>query len=133
TVRLSSLGRPTWEWEPESGTWLRSEGTTPATDASGSRLSAKNVVVVEVPTFDSGYDAQGGEPVPGLELEGRGPALLASGGRTLEVEWTKESTTDPLLLETEDGAAAELVPGSTWVELMPADGGSYQVGRAPTR
>ena len=37
---------PTWTWDAGSGTWLRSEGSAPATARSGARLSAVNVVSI---------------------------------------------------------------------------------------
>jgi hypothetical protein len=49
SFRLSAQSRPSWTWDGGSGTWLRSEGGSPATSASGVRLSAVNVVAITAP------------------------------------------------------------------------------------
>lgn len=118
---------PSWTWDEASARWLRSEGSQPAVSASGERLSATNVVVIAVTSFDSGFDAQGGAPVPDLALVGSGAGTLATGGRTVAVTWSKADRDSPLVLATADGAVATLAPGNTWVELVPLPGGTYSV------
>lgn len=129
TVSLRmGAGRPSWDWDADSGTWLRSEGSAAAVSAAGERLSAVNVVVLEVRAFDSGFNAQGGAMVPDLRLDGEeGAALVAQGGKTIEVSWRKGDTGDPIELVDSDGNPVLLAPGNTWVELMPSNEGSYSV------
>lgn len=122
-------GRPSWEWDADSSTWLRSEGSSPAVSAAGERLSAVNVVVLEVQAFDSGFNAQGGAMVPDLRLENeKGKALVAQGGKVIKVKWRKGDTESPIELVDGDGEPVLLAPGNTWVELMPSNEGSYTVG-----
>ena len=121
-------GRPSWEWDADSATWLRSEGTAPAVSVAGERLAAVNLVVLTVRAFDSGFNAQGGAMVPDLRLEGEeGPALVAQGGKTVEVTWRKGDVGDPIELVDADGNPVLLAPGNTWVEMMPTNEGSYDV------
>jgi hypothetical protein len=118
---------PSWTWDVGTGRWLRSENGRPALSADDVRLSATNVVVISVVSFDSGFDAQQGRAVPDLRLEGEGEALVATGGKTREVTWSKAERDEPLVLTGPDGEVARLAPGNTWVELVPRGTGSYSV------
>jgi hypothetical protein len=122
---LSSQSKPSWTW---NGTvWDRSEGSTPATAASGARLSATNVVSIVADHPGTGFGAQNGAIVPTYTLVGSGEGTLASGGKTVPVRWQKDSRDAPMQLVTADGAPALLAPGTTWVELVPAGTGSLSV------
>jgi hypothetical protein len=125
---LSAQSRPSWSWDGASGTWLRSEGSSPATAASGARLSAVNVVAVTAPHPNSPYGAQGGAPVPTYSLVGEGEAVVATGGKTVPAVWRKAALDAPLQLFAADGSPVLLAPGNTWVELIPAGKGSLTVG-----
>ena len=118
---------PSWTWDTERGRWLRSENGRPSFSADEERLSATNVVVIPVTSFDSGFNAQQGAPVPDLRLEGAGEGLLASGGKRIPVTWSKAERDEPLVLTAPDGSVALLAPGNTWVELVPLPGGSFTV------
>ena len=125
--RLSGQSHPVWSWDAGTGTWLRSEGSTPATAASGARLSAVNVVSITAPHPPTGFGAQGGAAVPTYELVGSGEGVLATGGKTLAVRWQKDAQDQPMRLFLPDGSEATLAPGNTWVELVPAGSGSLTV------
>ncbi len=124
-MNMSPAVRPQWDWNSKSSTWQRSEGTSPAIAASGERLSATNVVIIDVESFNSKFKAQGEAPVPDNKLEGKGNGVVATGGKTIAVTWKKKNSAAPLKLFTEDGEPADLAPGNTWVELVPSQGGSY--------
>lgn len=124
SLNLSAAAKPSWQWSKDA--WKRSEGSAKAMNAKGDQLQAVNVVVIEVEQIDSGLNAQGGTMVPDNVLEGRGKALVATGGKTLEVEWVKKDKKTPLTLE-KDGQPINLAPGNTWVELMPKGTGSYKL------
>ncbi|MEZ0448111.1 DUF3048 domain-containing protein [Cellulomonas sp. ICMP 17802] len=128
TFRLSSASSPSWTWDAASGTWLRSEGAVPATARSGARLSAVNVVSITADHPNTGFGAQGGAPVPTYTLIGSGEGVAATGGKTVPVRWQKESQDAPMRLFTLDGKPADLAPGTTWVELVPAGSGSLTIG-----
>lgn len=122
---LSSQSKPSWTW---NGTvWERSEGSTPATAASGARLSATNVVSIVADHPGTEFGAQNGAIVPTYTLVGSGEATLATGGKTIAVRWQKDSRDAPMQLFTAEGAPALLAPGNTWVELVPAGTGSLTV------
>jgi len=128
SFRLSSASSPTWTWDAATGTWLRSEGSTPATAASGARLSAVNVVSIVAEHPNSGFGAQNDAPVPTYNLVGEGEALVATGGKTVVGTWRKTAQEAPMQVFGPDGAPLLLAPGNTWVELVPAGTGSLTVG-----
>jgi len=128
SFRLSPASSPSWTWDAGTGTWLRSEGSTPATARSGARLSAVNVVSITADHPNTGYAAQGGAPVPTYTLVGSGQGVVATGGKVLPVTWKKDAENAPLRLFGADGLPADLAPGNTWVELVPAATGSLTVG-----
>ena len=73
----------------------------------------------------------------GLQLEAPVPldaklemleALVATGGRTLQANWTKASESDRVVLTDAHGTPILLAPGNTWVELVPNRTGSVSVG-----
>ena len=125
--RLSAASSPSWSWDAGSGVWLRSEGSAPATARSGARLSAVNVVSITADHPATGFGAQGGAAVPTYSLVGAGDGVVATGGKTVPVRWQKDSEAAPMRLFTADGKPADLAPGNTWVELVPAGSGSLTV------
>lgn len=125
---LSGQSSPKWTWDAATGTWLRSEGDTPAMSESGARLSAVNVVSITAPHPGTGFGAQNGAIVPTYELIGEGDAVLATGGQVITGRWRKASQDEPMLLYGADGQPLLLAPGNTWVELVPAGQGSLTIG-----
>ncbi|WP_231487006.1 DUF3048 domain-containing protein [Candidatus Blastococcus massiliensis] len=127
-LKLSGTGRPTWTWGPAEAAWLRSEGTTPATEADGARVRTNNVVVLRVDVVNTPYRDPAGNPVPETRMVGSGEALVASAGSTIAATWTKASETAPVVLTGPDGLPVQLAPGNTWVELVPRATGSVTLG-----
>ena len=124
---LSGAAHPTWTWDAASGTWLRAEGSTPATVASGARISAVNVVSITAEHPNSGFGAQNGAAVPTYNLVGEGDAVVATGGKTIAGRWSKTADDAPMQLFTTDGQPLLLAPGNIWVEMIPAGSGSLAV------
>lgn len=125
---MSAQAKPSWTFDAATGTWLRSEGSTPATAAGGARLAATNVVAITAAHPNSPFGAQGGAPVPTYELVGSGDAVVATAGKTVPARWTKAAVDAPMQLTTADGAPLLLAPGVTWVELVPQGTGSFTIG-----
>lgn len=127
TFHLSAAANPSWDWDAKSDTWKRNEGSAKAMARSGKQLSAVNVVTVIASHPDSGFNAQGGAPVPTYDLVGSGKGYVATGGKSIEVTWKKAAKDKPLRLFTADGEPALLAPGNTWVELVPKEDGTVKV------
>ena len=127
-LTLSGIGHPVWTWSQAAGTWLRSEGTTPAVQADGHRLHATNVVVLRVDVVNTRYIDPAGNPVPETRLIGTGAALVASAGHTITATWSKSAVTSTLTLTGADHQPIRLAPGTTWIELVPNRTGAVSVG-----
>ena len=65
-------------------------------------------------------DAKYGK-VPKAVMIGKGKAWVFTGGKYVEANWTKSSQTARIILTDSTGAAINLAPGNTWVELKPLD------------
>jgi hypothetical protein len=126
-ITMSTYSQPGWTWDAASSAWLRTESGAPATAASGARLATTNVVVLRVDLVDSGTRDPAGAVVPDTRLTGSGAATVATGGRTVQATWSKESVGAPLRL-TSDDEPVLLAPGTTWVELVPNGTGAVTVG-----
>ncbi|WP_425955114.1 DUF3048 domain-containing protein [Xylanimonas sp. McL0601] len=120
-VRMSGIQRTVWDWDAASGTYLRSDGTTPSVSTAGTRLSARNVLLLAVHMVNTQWRDPAGNPVPETQLVGSGSGVLASGGKYVELSWSKESLDARVLLKGKDGKEVQLDPGTTWVELVPTN------------
>jgi hypothetical protein len=119
-VAISSFARPDWTWEAESGLFLRSERGTPSMAMSGIRLSAVNVIALEVLVQNAGGTDAAGSPIPDTKIVGSGRGVVATAGKVVEVQWSKDGVASPIQLTTADGTAVRLAVGQTWIELVPA-------------
>jgi Protein of unknown function (DUF3048) N-terminal domain/Protein of unknown function (DUF3048) C-terminal domain len=107
---------PSWDWDPTSRTWLRSQEGAPDVEASGERVHASNVVTLRV-----GIEWPYGE-VPLTVMVGSGEAWVSAGGRTAHGTWSKDAAGSPIVLTSDEGTPIRLAPGGTWVELVPNEG-----------
>ena len=121
-ITMSSYSHPSWAWDGDTNTWLRSEGTTSSVSRGGVRLSAVNVIVLRVKLIDTGTRDPAGNPVPETVLDGSGDALVATGGKTIAGRWSKGDQLTPVKVTAADGSTIALAPGNTWIELVPTDG-----------
>ncbi|MPV38228.1 DUF3048 domain-containing protein [Georgenia subflava] len=123
---------PGWSWAPAAdvgrgtvpGAWTRDEGGVAQLSADGDPLLATNVVALRVQVVQTGTADVAGNPVPETVLVGEGPALVATGGHVIEGTWSKTGELEPVVLTDVDGRTIELAPGTTWIELVPAIGGT---------
>lgn len=115
-----------WTWSAaalsasgETGAWLRSQDKEPHTDSlTGEQLKATNVVVMQVQIDRSYADRKYGN-VPKTVMVSSGKATIFTGGRMVEGKWQKSGQTSRIIFTDAAGAALELAPGNTWIELMP--------------
>jgi hypothetical protein len=121
-LTFSKAEHPRWTFQPSSGTWLRSEGTKPATTAGGARLVADNVLVLSVRTRDTGYRDPVGNPVPETVLTGSGKLTVLTAGRQVSGTWHKASRDSAFTFTAADGGPLLIAPGRSWIELVPTSG-----------
>ncbi|MDR1119159.1 MAG: DUF3048 domain-containing protein [Bifidobacteriaceae bacterium] len=126
-VAISAAARPDWTWQEDSGLFLRSERGTPSNGMSGTRLSAVNVIALEVTIANAGGTDAAGSPIPDTRIVGSGRGLVATGGRALEVRWSKADVASPVVLVTLDGTEVRLAVGQTWIELAPTSDAPWTV------
>ena len=117
---FSAVADVYWTWSRRHDAWVRAHGSVPHTLEDASTVSATNVVVQIVEVTDSQILDAAGNPSPEVELTGTGRAYVLSGGRMIVARWERRSLDDVTTYRTKDGTEVTLLPGRTWVELVPA-------------
>lgn len=74
------------------------------------------IEVSNVLVFEAQHQTVDTEGRQAIDLAAGGAALLFQAGGVREIEW---SSHDGMLVPTADGKPVELVPGKTWVHLVP--------------
>jgi hypothetical protein len=113
-----------WTWDAASGRWLRFQGSDAHVQQDGTQISAANVVVLRAAVrYKYAVDP---ETLVAGTVDGVG--YVAAGGKYTEIRWSKADRFDTFRLTALDGTPVSLVPGNTWVELLPSSGsGESQV------
>lgn len=101
-----------YQWDPATGTWLRSSAGRPFVTRADARIAPQNVVILPV-TYSGGVGREGAQ----AQLIGSGSAAVLTGGVAITGTWTRPDKSRPMELRTADGTPLRIVPGSTWVEL----------------
>jgi len=127
SITMSGYSHPSWTWSAADSAWLRSEASAPAMSAAGARLSAQNVLIMRVNVVNTQYIDPTGTHVPQTVMIGSGEGLLATGGKTIKVTWSKASDDAPVKLKASGVDAVLLAPGKTWIQLVPIGTGSFTV------
>jgi hypothetical protein len=117
-------GGHTTQWVYRGGTYVNENSYA----APGDRFRPDNVLVLRVRVGDAGYLDPAGNHVPETHFTGTGKALLFHGGRVVAGTW-KKTLTSTVSLHTTTGAPLDVPAGHTWIELVPANGGSVTVRR----
>lgn len=103
----------------ESLLYSRSSGGVPTTDKeTGEIVEVSNVLVFE--TQHQTVDSEGRQSI---DLANGGNALLFQGGGVREIEW---SSVDGMPVPTADGEPIKLMPGKTWIHIVPTAPGIEQ-------
>lgn len=105
-----------WAWDEGLGQLVRSQNGRPHDDTTG-RITAENVVVLEVDYQPSPADARS----PDAVTVGTGQVWVFSAGRMVAGTWSRADRLDVFTLTAADGTEIELTPGRTWVELARRD------------
>jgi hypothetical protein len=115
-----------------TSTWRFSGGAYDLTNgyaAAGDAFRADNVLVLKARVGDAGYLDPAGNPVPETIFQGSGDAVLFTGGRAVSGTWSKDGFGGALRLSTGDDESLVVPPGKTWIELIPANGGSVSFSK----
>jgi hypothetical protein len=106
-----------WTWN--GSTWLRTQNGTPDVLTGGHRVSAANVVILQIRLAASGIRDVAGNASPVDVTTGSGTAWVFRDGQVVRGTWHRASRSAPLRLLDASGAALPLHPGRTWIELLP--------------
>ncbi|WP_349897695.1 DUF3048 domain-containing protein [Parafrigoribacterium soli] len=115
SYKFSNLISGSWSYDAGKKHLLRTQAGKADLDATGTQLSATNVVVLRVAVTND-------TNVPRTEMIGGGEAWVSTGGGTSHATWSKGSPTDPIHLVDDQGVTIRLAPGNTWIELVPHAG-----------
>ncbi len=129
-VRFSISAYNLWDFNPETGRFLRYQDTQEAADISleavealydrltNEQIAADNVVIVFVPHQYAFGTSPGVNEVIDIELSGSGPALAFRDGQVFETVWNRPSKNSVLFLTFPNGAYYPFKPGNTWFEVV---------------
>ena len=113
----NSSSNSTYTYDEDTQTYLKAYGNKPLTDElTNEQIAVSNVLFMEAPhkTIDS-------EGRREITLSQSGKAYVFQAGIMREVNWVNKNG---LLLAIEnDGSAVQLVPGKTWVHIVPTSPG----------
>ncbi|MBT2572241.1 DUF3048 domain-containing protein [Planococcus sp. ISL-110] len=99
--------------------YSRSVGGVPTTD----KETLETAEVSNVLVFEASHETVDSEGRQSIDLSSGGDALLFQNGGVREIEW---SSLDGMLVPTADGEVVQLVPGKTWIHVVPDSPGMEQ-------
>lgn len=99
--------------------YKRSSGGLPTVD----KETLQQVEVANVLVFEADHETIDAEGRQSIDLESGGEALLFQSGGVREMEWISQGG---MLIPTADGETIELVPGKTWIHIVPTNPGMGQ-------
>lgn len=127
TVTFSTATVVEWSWT--DGRWHRLLDGAPMTSESGAPIAVDNVVIQQVLVTDSNIVDVAGFPSPEVKLVGRGRAWVLRDGRLIVGRWRRASLDEATIFETRAGDEIALAAGTTFVQLIPRDGGDVAFQR----
>ena len=112
TVGFAPGYAPTYSYDATTRTWLRDIGGVPFVMSDGPQIAPTNVIV-QFTEYTGG-----GEGV----VLGEGDAWIFSDGQLVRGRWVRPAVEQPAQYVDAAGQPINLVPGTTWVELLPIGG-----------
>ena len=108
-----------YDWDAGTNAWTRIQNGSLHVDSEGRKVAPTNVILQFVNYRNTGYVDSSGAKVPEADVVGTGDAWILSAGYLVPVRWEKRDNNDVTVFRGEDGRYARLLPGRTWVELVP--------------
>ena len=113
-----------YRYDPASRSYARfQDGVREIDGETREVVAAKNIVVVQTEvhfTTDFGLDPAG-NPKLDMTLVGTGKGSVFRDGKRQDVTWTRPDIFDVFTLRNASGEAVRLLPGQTWIHIVPAD------------
>ena len=110
-LEFGGMYNASWSYDHALNIYERSEGGTAQKDQDGTRVTAKNIVVIK--TEGKVLDAEGRLSI---RTTGKGKATLYRDGKVFQLTW-KRTAGEHLRFEALDGTDALFNRGNTWVEV----------------
>jgi hypothetical protein len=112
-----------WTWNGSN--YLRTQDGSADKLTDGSRISAANVVIMNVDIQSTGLYDVDGSPSPLDVTVGSNRVWVLRNGKLVKGRWSRPTISSGLTFTDAAGHTINLTPGRTWVELLPT-------GRKPT-
>jgi hypothetical protein len=113
-----------YAYNPAARSYTRyDDGVREIDPANGEVVAARNIVVIQTEvhfTTEFGLDPAG-SPKLDMQLTGTGHGSVFRDGKRQDVTWTRPDVSDVFRLTNASGEAVRLVPGQTWIHIVPAD------------
>lgn len=119
-VSMSSGQTANWSWSEDDGLYLRGNNGNAHLAASGERISAANVMALEVEQYLLQRTDSAGSRVPDYRLVGSGPMTLFRDGMAFSGTWERDGLRTWYRFLDADGTPFNLAVGNTWIEMVPA-------------
>ncbi|WKA55784.1 DUF3048 domain-containing protein [Planococcus shixiaomingii] len=99
-------------FDEASGLYSRASGGTATTDKN----SSEPVEVSNVLVFEAAHETIDAEDRKAIDITSGGKALIFQNGGVREAEW---SNLEGMLVPTDNGKPVGLMPGKTWIHIVP--------------
>ncbi len=113
---------PTYTYDSATRTWKRDIGGQPFVMANGAQIAPTNVIV-QFTQYTGGGEGN---------VIGEGDAWVFSDAKLVRGRWVRPAREQPAQYLDAAGKPIELVPGPTWVELLPIGAPVDVTAPAPT-
>lgn len=127
-VAVFPATKATWIYDSTYNVFKRVQDGKPAMDADFKvQVTATNVLILRVAIDRSFKDSRYGS-VPKTLFEGKGVGQLYSGGKVIDIRWSKKNMKSHAVFTTKDGTPVTVAVGNTWFEMVPtSEGGRVDV------
>jgi hypothetical protein len=119
TAAFSSSITAMWRWMPTAGRWQRRYEDAPMTLDTGRAITATNVLIQQVEVTEGNLVDVLGYHSPEVTLTGSGKAWILRDGVLIKGRWSRPVMGAVTKFLTRSGEVIPLIPGNTWVELIP--------------
>lgn len=117
SMKYSSAYTCGYEYDSATGLYKRFRNGKPQMErVRGKQLDAKNIIIQYTPNYDIKGDKQGRQ---GMNTVGSGKGYLITGGKAVNIKWSKESRRAQTSYTDEAGNDIMLNRGQTWIQIIP--------------
>lgn len=129
-VRVSAIfpqTKATWVYDSTYNVFNREQDGKKTIDADFKvQVTATNVIFLNVKIDRSFRDPRYGS-VPKTVFEGKGTGKLMTGGKIIDIKWSKKNQKSHAVFTTKSGDPITVAAGNTWFEMVPIGEGSIDV------